>query len=63
MGDYVIPGLEDASRMPAVFAELARRGWPDERLRKLSRGNFLRVWRAVERAAGGNGAAGERRER
>jgi microsomal dipeptidase-like Zn-dependent dipeptidase len=49
--------------MPAVFAELARRGWPDERLRKLSRGNFLRVWRAVERAAGGNGAAGERRER
>jgi len=42
----------------------ARRGWPDERLRKLSRGNFLRVWRAVERAAAdGNGAAGERRRR
>lgn len=51
-----IPGLEDASRFPALLAELARRGWSDEELAKVAHGNFLRVLGAVERAAeGGRG--------
>jgi membrane dipeptidase len=36
------------SRYPELFAELLRRGWDRESLEKLSRGNFLRVMRAVE---------------
>ena len=44
-------GLEDTSDYPDLFAELIRRGWSDEDLIKLSRGNLLRVLRAAERAA------------
>lgn len=44
-------GLEDASTYPALFAALIRRGWSDEALAKLSRGNFLRTLRAAERTA------------
>ena len=44
-------GLEDVSTYPDLFAELIRRGWSDENLRKLSRENVLRVMRAVENAA------------
>lgn len=39
--------LADASRFPALLAELARRGWTAEDLDKLRGGNFLRVWREV----------------
>ena len=47
--DYeLVEGLEDVSRYPELFAELLRRGWDRESLEKLSRGNFLRVMRAVE---------------
>ena len=44
------PGLEDASTFPALIAELMRRGWTEPQLIKLIGGNFLRVWRDVERA-------------
>lgn len=44
-------GLEDVSCFPRIFAELIRRGWPDDHLRKLAGGNFLRVMRAVEAEA------------
>jgi membrane dipeptidase len=44
-------GLEDTSRYPVLFAELIRRGWSDEDLAKVSRGNLLRVLRAAERKA------------
>lgn len=44
-------GLEDASTFPALFEELARRGWSDADLKKLASENFLRVLRAVEAAA------------
>lgn len=44
-------GLGDVSTFPALFAELVRRGWSDEELIKLSRGNLLRVMRTVERTA------------
>ena len=40
-------GLEDVSKFPALFAELARRGWSDADLRKLAGENVLR---ALERA-------------
>lgn len=36
-------GLEDTSRYPVLFAELIRRGWSDEELINLARGNLLRA--------------------
>jgi membrane dipeptidase len=55
-GDYDgIPdlpkGLETVATYPALFAELARRGWSDENLKKLAGTNFLRVLRATEAVA------------
>ena len=38
-----VQGLEDVSTYPALFAELARRGWSDADLRKLAGENALRV--------------------
>jgi membrane dipeptidase len=43
----VVQGLEDVSTYPALFAELSRRGWSEEDLRKLAGENVLR---AMERA-------------
>jgi membrane dipeptidase len=45
-------GLEDVSRYPALFAELAGRGYTDEDLAKIAGRNVLRVMRAAERTAG-----------
>ena len=42
-------GLEDVSRFPYLIAELMRRGWSESALAALASGNFLRVFRAVER--------------
>ncbi|MGH8203582.1 MAG: membrane dipeptidase, partial [Steroidobacteraceae bacterium] len=36
---------------PELFAELLHRGWTEEMLEKLARGNVLRVMRGAERAA------------
>ena len=44
-------GLENVGTYPALFAELARRGWTDENLRKLAGENFLRVLKANEKQA------------
>ena len=44
-------GLEDVSTYPALFAELARRGWSDNDLRKLAGENFLRVFAQAESVA------------
>lgn len=41
-------GMDDVSSYPALFAELARRGWSDEDLRKLAGENVLRVMRRAE---------------
>jgi membrane dipeptidase len=46
-----VVGLEDVSKYPALFAELARRGWSDADLMKLSNGNILRVLTQVEQVA------------
>ena len=42
-------GLEDVSKYPNLFAELIRRGYSDEDVGKISRLNFLRVFRTVEK--------------
>jgi len=46
-----VEGLEDVSKFPAVFAELARRGWSQTDLEKLAGGNVLRVLRDAERVS------------
>ena len=42
-------GLEDVSRFPALFVELAERGYGDEDLVKIAGRNVLRVMREAER--------------
>ena len=44
-------GLTGVETYPALFAELARRGWSDVDLAKLSRGNVLRAMEGAERTA------------
>jgi membrane dipeptidase len=44
-------GLESVADYPKLFAELIRRGYSDDRLRKLSGLNVLRAMRATEAAA------------
>jgi membrane dipeptidase len=44
-------GLEDVSKFPFLFAELARRGWSDGELRKLAGENVLRVLTRAEEVA------------
>ena len=44
-------GMEDVSKYPYLFAELIRRGWSDEDLRKLANGNILRVLKQAEAVA------------
>jgi membrane dipeptidase len=46
--DDVIPGLENVSRFPYLLAELARRGWSDADLRKVTGENFIRVFTQAE---------------
>jgi membrane dipeptidase len=45
-------GMEDVSKYPYLFAELIRRDWSDEDLRKLANGNILRVLKQAESVAG-----------
>ena len=44
-------GLEDVSTYPSLFAELSRRGWTEQDLRKLAGENVLRVMREAEAVA------------
>ena len=44
-------GLEDVSKYPALFAELARRGWSDADLKKLAGENVLRALKQAEQVA------------
>jgi membrane dipeptidase len=50
--DDLVVGLEDVSKYPDLIAELASRGWSDENLAKLTRGNMIRVFSAVEDVSG-----------
>ena len=45
-------GLEDVSTFPALLAELSRRGWTEQELKKLAGLNVLRAWRQAEQVAG-----------
>jgi membrane dipeptidase len=53
----VVQGLEDVSTYPALMAELLRRGYADDDIRKIAGRNILRVMRAAE-AVGGRVQAG-----
>ena len=44
-------GLEDVSKYPYLFAELARRGWTDAELEQLAGKNVLRALRGAEATA------------
>jgi membrane dipeptidase len=44
----VTKGMEDVSAYPALFTELARRGYSGADLQKISSGNMLRVMRGAE---------------
>lgn len=46
-----VVGLSDVSMFPALFAELARRGWTDADLKKLAGENLLRVLDQAEQVA------------
>lgn len=50
-GNQLPVGLEDVSTFPALVAELSRRGWSEEDLRKLAGENTLRVMTHAERIA------------
>src|SRR5438132_5042283 len=44
-------GLEDVSKFPDLIAELLRRGWSEQDVRKVAGLNVLRVLRATEQVA------------
>ncbi len=46
--DYPIKGLEDVSCFPKVLVELARRGWSETELSKITGGNYLRIFGQIE---------------
>jgi membrane dipeptidase len=48
---YMPEGLADVSCYPNLFAELLRRGYSEEQLALVSRGNILRVMRETEQIA------------
>ena len=47
----VVVGLEDVSTYPALMAELLRRGYTDEDIKKIAARNILRVMHGAEAAA------------
>jgi membrane dipeptidase len=47
-GSVGLQGLPDTSAYPALFVELARKGYTKEDLKKIASGNFLRVLKAAE---------------
>jgi membrane dipeptidase len=49
--DSIPRGMEDASKLPNLVRELARRGYSAEDLEKILGGNLLRVMRRVEEVA------------
>lgn len=49
--DTVVLGLEDVSTYPALTAELLRRGYTDDDIRKVIGGNILRVMREAEKVS------------
>ncbi len=52
VGDSLPTGLKDVSMYPNLIAELLKRGYSEEDIKKICSGNVFRVWRAVEAYAG-----------
>ncbi|MFN0037645.1 MAG: dipeptidase [Saprospiraceae bacterium] len=48
VGFALPPDLDDVDEFPNLIAELLRRGYSDDDVRKICNGNVLRVWRANE---------------
>ena len=48
----VVQGLEDVSTYPALIAELLKRGYGDEDIKKIAGRNLLRVFRGAEAVGG-----------
>ncbi len=46
--ESTVVGMEDVSKYPALFTELARRGWSQADLENLASGNIMRVMKAAE---------------
>ncbi len=46
--DVTIPGLDSVADYPALFIELARRGWTQQDLEKLASRNMMRVLKGAE---------------
>ena len=40
-------GLEDASKVPLLWAELRSRGWSDAQIKGVRGANFMRAWKAI----------------
>jgi membrane dipeptidase len=49
--DEMVDGLADVTRYPYLFAELLRRGYSDDDVRKIAGGNHLRAMRRMEQVA------------
>ena len=49
--ETTVAGMEDASTYPALFVELARRGWSQQDLEKLASRNMMRVLKSAEEYA------------
>jgi membrane dipeptidase len=49
--ETTVVGMEDASTYPALFVELARRGWSQQDLEKLASRNLMRVLKSAEEYA------------
>ena len=49
--DFIPTGMEDASKLPGLVRELARRGYSEDDLIKILGGNLLRVMRQVEQVS------------
>lgn len=52
--EWTAVGLEDVSTFPNLLTELARRGWTESELRKITSENYLRVFAGVEAASKGH---------
>jgi len=50
-GDGGPVGLEDVTGFPRLIAELVRRGWKDEDIRKVAGGNLVRTFAEAETVA------------
>lgn len=47
--DFTITGMEDVSCYPKLLTELARRGWTEKDLKKITSENYLRVFADIEK--------------